>query len=202
MTKKSALFKTALLTMTFSALAACSEGIGADAETQELRGDISSAPLVDGATNVDVVTLNASALRSGESYKMSQGVLVINGDVPAKTKINVGMGRIIVNGNVGTGAKVSAWMPEDTHSETYTCMMYNAALKMSTASVCSRTVRDNLTFASDPTSGVIVSGNVAADATIQSNAGVQAQCVDETSRLGTDWSRPVRVSRVGHCSNS
>ena len=199
MAKKSALFKTALLTMTFSALAACGQAIGPDAKTPELRGDVSSAPLVDGSTKVDVVTLNASALRSGESYKLSQGVLIINGDVPEKTSVSVNMGRIIINGNVSSGAEVSAWMPENTHSESYTCMMYNAALKMSTASVCSRTVRDSLTFASDPTPGVIVTGKLADKAVIESNAGVQANCAAETARVGTDWNRPVRVARVGNC---
>lgn len=178
--------------LSFLAVVGCSKTIGPSSEDPDLRGDVSMTTLVEGAPEVFKSVVDGRSLEPNESYYMREGVLIIRGDVPPKTKVSVGTGRIEVLGNVNSGAKVMADMPERTHSESYTSIEYNAALKMTLPVTRTRTVRDGLMY-NDPTPGVRVQGYVDSKASLQSNAGVFAQCASPDAKFYTYWSRPAVV---------
>ena len=66
-----------------------------------------------------VCTVQSSALREGGHYSFRDGLLVINGDTPAGSNIEVMRGRIELNGDMGDRSELSAYVPEYRHNEAY-----------------------------------------------------------------------------------
>lgn len=185
--------RAASVCLSFLAVVGCSKTIGPNADDANLRGDVSMTTLFDGGPKVYKSVVDGRSLEPNKSYYMSEGVLIIRGDVPSKTQVKVGTGRIEVTGNVNSKAKVNAYMPERTHSENYVTIEYNAALKMTLPVTRTRTVRDGLMY-DDPTPGVNVRGYVDSEALLSSNAGVFAQCASPEAKFATDWGRPALVA--------
>lgn len=184
--------RAASVCLSFLVVAGCSKTIGPNADDASLRGDVSLTTLFDGGPKVYKSVVDGRSLEPNESYYMSEGVLIIRGDVPPKTTVKVGMGRIEVTGNVNSEAKVKADMPELRHTENYTKPEYNAVFRMDVPVRHKRIVRDGLMF-DDPTPGVRVGGYVESNASLSSNAGVFAQCASPDAKFATDWDRPIMV---------
>lgn len=65
------------------------------------------------ATCNQMIVVKGADLVAGESYKLAGGLLVIDGDVPPKTKITVDSGKLYISGNVGAEAEVRATAPQN-----------------------------------------------------------------------------------------
>ena len=66
-----------------------------------------------------VCTVQGSALQEGGHYGYRDGLLVIKGDTPARSNIEVMRGRIELRGDMGERSELSATVPEYRHNEPY-----------------------------------------------------------------------------------
>ncbi len=55
--------------------------------------------------------MQASDLQESGKYAFGNGLLVVDGDVPANSRIHVEDGKLFIAGDVGEGARVSASVP-------------------------------------------------------------------------------------------
>lgn len=79
-----------------------------------IAGASRCARVFNGASTChQMIVVKGADLVAGESYKLASGLLVIDGDVPPKTKITVGSGKLYVSGNVGAEAEVRATAPQN-----------------------------------------------------------------------------------------
>lgn len=196
MTMRQIMLKTTALSVCFTALAGCTQKLGPEADTIELRGDISRDRLAQTAVAANVVTINGSALEQGKKYRLSRGVLIIHGDIPARARVEVEAGRMIVHGNVGPKAGLHAYMPENSRVDIYSC---GGRYK----TTCRRKIMTGLAFPSDKTPGIQVNGTAAPGVTAYSNAGVWLRCAakyEDVDMGQSAWGRPSTLKQIGACN--
>lgn len=179
------------------ALSACGQNaiLGENSEDPNLRGHTTITELFNGATTKGThLTIEGSKLEPDTRYTYN-GNVTINGDFPAKSRLDVQHGKIVVNGNVGDSAKLSTDLPIDTHRESYGCIQYNIILKMPMPSTCWKTVVDGLTFPNDNDPAITVNGHVGDNAKLFSNAGITIKSAGEDIQYTTGFDRPFTLGR-------
>ncbi len=171
-------YKTAIpiLGLTFL-LSACGTDLCPDKPTEDAIGYTSNAKIFNGSTkHGKVCTVSAHKLQEDESYRLREGLLYINGDLPNDVSLTVDSGKIVVNGNLGLNNSLKAKAPIKTHTEreSYVCMQYNAALKMSTLSTCykSVTIFDGYAYPNDHDPSIIINGRVNSSSKLTGNSGL------------------------------
>lgn len=134
--------------------------LGPQAETSGLKGDVTYEEVFTGAPAMPHTRLSAQFLQAGQSYRVN-GALTIDGNIPERVHLTVHNGELTVNGSVGGQSRIEVNVPLVTHRQSYssTCLMYNAALKMSTPYPCTqyRTVIDGLKY-DDPDPAIRITG--------------------------------------------
>lgn len=170
------------------------QDIGTLAEDPNLRGELQTVPLTENAPNVVKAVVKGSALKSGSSYRMKEGILVIEGNIPPNTSVAVDNGRIEVTGNVGDKVELLAHMPERTHSESYTytdMMPAGDGMVIPITQIKTHYVPDGLKYKSDD-KGIDIHGSVGKDVKIESNAGVHVSgAVQFPTNIESGWGKVV-----------
>lgn len=163
--------KTGLVLAFTAALAGCGpSAIGPKAETPDLRGETTLAEVFNGGPRQYMTRISGAALHEKESYAAS-GRLEIDGDVPAHVSITVRDGKLVVNGNVGDGARIDVSQPIATHNERYPDFCYGydfmaGKFKYSYKFTgCDHTVVDGLRY-DDPDPAVSITGSAGQDVRI------------------------------------
>lgn len=162
--------KTGLILAFAAALAGCGKTIGPKAETPDLRGETSITQVFNGGPQGNMTRISGAALQAKESYQAS-GKIIIEGDVPAKSSIDVDAGKLLVTGNVGDGASIHVSQPIKTHNENYPDFCYGydfmaGKFKYSYKfSGCDHTVVDGLKY-NDAEAAVEIKGNIGKDVKI------------------------------------
>ncbi len=171
-------------------------------------GDMAKDPGLHGATVVTMVykdaapekvlTVDAHALKTDSRY-VYDGSLVVKGDVPANTEIDVSNGKLEVTGNVGSGDKLDVQLPVITHDETNIVLM---PMSMSCGTNCTTTylmpmpvtstVEDGLAHPNDPGPAVKVVGAIGNKVTINTNGGIQAGSWGTEFKARTGYGRPLQ----------
>jgi hypothetical protein len=115
--------KTALVAAFAAALAGCTHQVGPDAKDAGLKGETTVEQVFDGGPRQYSTRISARALKANEAYRAS-GRLTIDGDVPDNVSIQVDNGKLVVNGHLGKGDKISVDQPVATHNENYPDFCY------------------------------------------------------------------------------
>lgn len=148
--------------------------IGAEAENPNLKGNVSYEEVFTGAPAMPHTRLSAQFLQAGQRYRVS-GALTIDGNIPERVRLTVDNGELTVNGNVGGQSRIEVNVPLVTHSQSYssTCLMYNAALKMSTPYPCTKykTVIDGLKY-DDPDPAIRITGQAGEDVKLSTQGAI------------------------------
>ena len=120
--------------------------------------------------------ISGTALQEKGSYT-AEGRLEIDGDVPAHVTISVRNGELLVEGDVGEGARLDVTQPVATHNERYPDFCYGydfmaGKFKYSYKFTgCDHTVVDGLLY-DDADPAVEVTGKTAQDVSISTNGSI------------------------------
>ena len=139
--------------------------------SSEFSGRESYSQIFNGAAESSkVCIINASQLAEGGRYTFSDGLLYINGDIPANARISVDDGKLFVDGDVAEDARLSASVPEDISSYTTIIPISNGK---STIMVPQTHYNfEGFIYSQDTDPAIVVTGDIANDVTISSNHGV------------------------------
>jgi len=154
--------------------------LGADAKDPNLHGTTAITQVYTDAPQQSVLTIDGHALKTDSRYTYN-GTLVIKGDVPAKTEIDVSNGKLFVTGNVGSEATLDVKMPVRTHDETSIMLMpivtscgNNCTTTMLMPMPVTNTIEDGLVHAGDTAPAVKVDGTIGNKVQVSTNGGIQA----------------------------
>jgi hypothetical protein len=154
------------------ALAACMQpGLPLCPKEGEGIGQSSYSMVFNGAAQMQkVCKINGSDLKDNMYYNYDDGLLVIKGDVPGNTAVKVTNGKLLVDGNVGPGAKVASYVPELTHTYTTFVPIYTGKTFVIVPMI--HTVFDGFRYQQDNDPAMIIKGSVDQDARVSSNHGI------------------------------
>jgi len=152
--------------------------IGPSADREQLKGETRNEVVFTGGPEQPHTTLSARFLEAGRHYS-ANGKLTINGDIPEKTTISVHNGELVINGNVGAGSRLNVGVPVVTHTNSWTgpgyCyrLGFNGKMGFGFSNFCnhSETVVDGLRY-NDPDAAITVTGRVASDVTAFTHGAV------------------------------
>ena len=125
-----------------------------------------------GAVVQPVCTVQADTLKPKTKYTFSDGLLVVNGDVPRNVKIVVERGKLYINGNVGEGSELSADVPEVWGVGSYPSVCYSLLLDAPYPCVQTTRVFEGRLYKEDNDPAVIVDGYANKGVVIQSNRDI------------------------------
>lgn len=160
--------------------AANTQALGPASQDPALQGLTTRQSIFPGGPLQNLTVLEASALKPGGIYSFT-GKLTINGDLPENVTLNVD-GKLVVNGNVASGDKLSVKQPENTRTEKYDCWNWaygpslsqpnnNAYHYGSRDDACVRTIPDGLKYKNDPDPAIHIAGTAANNAGLYTNGG-------------------------------
>jgi hypothetical protein len=172
--------------------------LGDMAKDPGLHGSTSIAMVYKDAAPERVLTVDGHALKT-ESRYVYNGTLVIKGDVPAKTEIDVTNGKLEVTGNVGSESTIDVRLPVLTHQVTDIILM---PMSMSCGENCTttylmpmpvtRTVEDGLAHPGDTGPAVTVDGAVGNKVKITANGGIHANTWGTEFKARTGYGRTLQ----------
>lgn len=126
-----------------------------------------SGNVFDGSdTTHRVLTINSNRLQEGEAYHFSNGLLIVDGDIPARVTLNVDHGKLFVNGSIGEKSDVKVNVPQNfdiQHDVVYGPMGVPPII-VNTA------IPKDFIYPQDKDPGIVVTGNVSKGAVVESNA--------------------------------
>lgn len=117
-----------------------------------------------------ICRVSGDALQPDGRYALSDGSVLVDGHIPAGTRIEVTDGKLFVNGDVGPDARLSAKVPEDTSSQTVLVPVWIG--KTLTMQPRTRQNFEGYTHASDTGMALSVTGDVTGGARLASNHGI------------------------------
>lgn len=132
-----------------------------------------------------VCEVNGSALQEGHKYSFPQGLLIINGDVPARSALRVGSGRIVISGDVGESSRVDATLPETFRTRTQIVMMpvpTGNGISMQPRPQTQR-IFDGFAYPDDLNPSVKIEGYVERNAVISGNRSVEINAADPSVKV-------------------
>jgi hypothetical protein len=161
-------------------VAANTQALGPAAQDPALQGISTRQSIFPGGPLQFLTVLDASALKPGGIYSYT-GKLTINGDLPENVTLNVD-GKLVVNGNVSSGDKLSVKQPENTRTEKQDCWNWAYGPSMSKPGdqtyhyglrndACTRVVPDGLKYKNDPDPAIYIAGTAANNAGLYTNGG-------------------------------
>ena len=172
--------------------------LGDAAKDPNLHGASAITMVYKDAAPQRVLTVDGSSLKT-ESRYVYNGALVIKGDVPAKTEIDVSNGKLEVTGNVGNESKLDVRLPVLTHSVTDIILM---PMSMSCGENCTttylmpmpvtRTVEDGLAHPGDKGPAVKVDGAIGNKVTVTTNGGIEAGAWGTEFKASTGYGRTLQ----------
>lgn len=137
--------------------------------------------------------IDGYSLKEDTRYHFSNGLLVVNGDIPSDTDIYIDEGRIEINGNVGSNANISAGLPENYRTEsTMTLMPFpngNGGVTMKPMPQTT-THFDGYTYAQDANPSVRVNGYVNEGAHIQGNRAIEIEGSHDDAQISVIHPQP------------
>ncbi len=134
-------------------------------------GDSSYSQIFNGAAEQGKVCIvNGSDLSEGGKYAFGDGLLVVDGDVPAKARIHVDDGKLFVTGDIGADARVEASVPEEISSYTTLIPMFTG--KTTIMIPQTHYTFEGFTYENDTDAAVMIGGNVMDKAVVTSNHDV------------------------------
>jgi hypothetical protein len=153
------------------ALAGCGQptiNLCAANDTGNAIGSSSYSQIFNGAAEQGKLCyVQGSDLQDGGRYAFGNGLLVIDGDVPANSRIHVEDGKLFIAGDVGADARVSASVPEETSTYTTIIPIFNGKTTIMVPQTHTRF--EHFTYQNDIDPAVIIAGDVAEGARIASN---------------------------------
>lgn len=160
--------------------AANTQALGPASQDPALQGITTRQSIFPGGPLQNLTVLDGSALKPGGIYSFT-GKLTINGDLPENVILNVD-GKLVVNGNVASGDKLSVKQPENTRNEKYDCWNWAYGPSMSKPGdqtyhyglrddACVRTIPDGLKYKNDPDPAIHIAGTAANNAGLYTNGG-------------------------------
>ncbi len=172
--------------------------LGAGAKTPDLLGTTAITQVYTDAAPQSVLTIDGHALKA-ESRYVYNGTLVIKGDVPAKTEIDVTNGKLEVTGNVSSEAKIDVSLPVITHQQTDIILM---PMTMSCGNNCTTTylmpmpvtttIEDGLAHPADTGPAVKVDGAIGNRVQVTTNGGIHAGAWGTEFKAHTGYGRTLQ----------
>ncbi len=106
------------LSCTVVLLAGCSmDAIGPEAAVPSLRGDTSMTYVFKDEPKLRPHTrISAAMLRAHQTYR-AEGVLIIEGNLPAGVTLDIANGKLVVTGNVGDDTRITVTQPVESFPE-------------------------------------------------------------------------------------
>ena len=114
--------------------------------------------------------VSGDALKAEGRYVMHGGSLLIDGNVPARARIEVDGGKLFVNGDVGAKARLTAKVPEDISSRTVLVPMMIG--KVMTMQPRTRYTFEGYSHPGDTGAAIAITGNVEIGTQLTSNHGI------------------------------
>lgn len=119
-----------------------------------------------------MIVVKGADLVAGESYKLTSGLLVIDGDVPPKTKITVESGKLYVTGSLRDGAEVRATAPQNfrlVHDKRHVLVARSIAVPQNVT----YRVSTGLAYPKDRDATVTIAGNLGSYAKAYGSHGLR-----------------------------
>jgi hypothetical protein len=186
------------LAFTMTACGPSPQTLGPAATDAGLRGSTAITMVYKDAAAERVLTVDGASLKA-ESRYVYDGTLVVRGDIPSKTEIDVTNGKLEVTGNVGSGSTLDVRLPVLTHTEDDTILM---PMTMSCGENCTttilmpmpstRTVEDGLAHPGDTGAAVKVDGQIGDKVTITTNGGIEASSWGTEFKAATGYGRTLQ----------
>ena len=171
-------------------------------------GDAAKDPALHGASSVTMVytdaapervlTVDGGGLKPDSRY-VYDGSLVVRGNLPANTEVDVTNGKLEVTGNVGDGSRIDVRLPVLTHTESGMILM---PMTMSCGQNCTttylmpmpttNTVEDGLAHPGDTEPAVKVDGVIGNKVHVTTNGGIQAAGWGTEFKAGTGYGRTLQ----------
>ncbi len=160
------------LCLAFAAALGCTQTLGPQASSPELKGRVANEEVFRGAGLSEHLYIDGAHLKEGKDYEYT-GTLTVNGDIPAKASIHVTNGKLEVTGDVGSNAKLTADLPVNTHQEEYyyTTLIPAGQSFIPVMQVGYTTVIDGLKYPDDPSPAITVKGNIGNKTDIKASYG-------------------------------
>lgn len=172
--------------------------LGSAAKDPHLHGATAVTMVYTGAAPQNVLTIEGAALKP-ESRYVYDGSLVIRGDVPARTEVDVANGKLEVTGNVGDESKLEVKLPVLTHEETSIILM---PMTMSCGNNCTttylmpmpvtNTIEDGLAHPADTGPAVKVDGRIGNRVRVSTNGGIEAGGWGTEFKASTGYGRALQ----------
>lgn len=146
----------------------------------------STRALFNGAADVyPVYHVDGASLKERGRYRAHKGLVIIEGNVPDEARITVDKGRLVVTGNVGALAELSARVPEKFHTQTTLMPISNG--KSVTLMPLTHLIYAGYIHKEDTASALTIGGDVGRQASLTSNHGID---------IGGDIGGDVRMRHI------
>lgn len=155
-------------------------------------GETSYSEVFNGASGAHkVCTVKASDLQSGGKYSFDNGLLVVEGNVPAQSKISVSNGKMFVTGDVEQGSTIKVKVPEEFSS--YTTMVPMMIGKTMMMMPQTHYTFEGFTYSNDTDPAIIIDGDLHSTSSVTSNHGTHvsgniAQSAEIYTSRSSDYS--------------
>ena len=166
-----------------------------NAQGQTIGDSSYSQIFKDAANDGRVCIVQGSDLQDSARYAFDGGLLIIDGDVPANSRINVEDGKLFITGDVAEKARVSASVPEEIRSYTTLIPMFTG--KTTIMIPQTHYTFEGFTYANDHDAAVVIGGDVGDKAVVISNHDINVGGDTNLSAIFKN-SRPEYDSHLYH----